>query len=204
MRKFLYLPDTKRVKVFLFSYLLLVFLVSAQDAPGPATKTNTSSPSSNKTGANADGDTTLQNTNPAKSPEASLFEELELDKEFYVYYNYMNQPKSDIREELKILNTNVLKIFKSEIQLRDPQNYEIIQNDINVATIKMKNVSKDSFWMKKIKKEVGYIHFTNYMYIVKYKNYLALIIYEIDPRKHLITPYQLELIINREAPPRDE
>ncbi len=191
------------MKVFSLILLLSLSALGSQESPG--TKTNTSQPSANKTGTNTDsGDTTLQNT-PAKSAETTIFEELELDKEFYVYYNYMNQPKNDIREENKTLNTNVLQIFKKEIQLRDPQNYENIQNDINVATVKLKNVSKDSIWMKKIKKEVGYIHFTNYMYIVKYKNYLALIIYEVDPRKHLITPYQLELIINREPPPsRDD
>ncbi|MCB1177757.1 MAG: hypothetical protein KDK36_09280 [Leptospiraceae bacterium] len=191
------------MKTILISIFLLSFSIFSQEGV-PQTKTNTSSPSEKKTGASTDtGDTTLQDT--AKT-ETTIFEDLELDKEFYVYYNYLNtQPKSDSREENKILNTNLLKTFKGEIKLRDPENYRVIQEDINVATVKVKNVSKDSIWMKKIRKEVGYIQFTDFMYIIKYKNYLALILYEVDPKKHLITPNQLELIINREPPPaKDE
>jgi hypothetical protein len=53
--------------------------------------------------------------------------------------------------------------------------------------------------MKKIKKEIGYIYFTDYMYIIQYDKYIALVLYEVDPKKHLLKPTQVELIIKREG-----
>ncbi|MDX1958052.1 MAG: hypothetical protein SFU98_05735 [Leptospiraceae bacterium] len=143
----------------------------------------------------------LQNT---QSSASDPFEDLDLDKEFYVYYNYLNQPKSDPKEDNKVLHTNLIKSFKNEIILRDTPNCNKFLPDISVTTVRIKNVSKDSVWMKKIKKEVGYINFTEFMYIVKFQTYLALIIYEVDPKKHNISPQQVELIISKDIPVKEK
>jgi hypothetical protein len=169
--------------------------------PNPAEKNPSPDTSLKKT--ETDKDTSKLQNSTAPSNESNLIEELDLDKDFYNRYYILNHPTKDsediIRKENEILNTNLIKSFKSEIVLRDSPNCQRLLPDINVATVRIKNVSKDSIWMKKIRKEVGYISFTEHMYIIKYQNYLALILYEIDPRKHILSPNQIELIINKEV-----
>ena len=70
---------------------------------------------------------------------------------------------------------------------------------ISPTTIKFKRVQEDSKWMRKIKKEIRHIHFTEYMYIVRYQNYLTLILYQLDPELHLQSPSQVEFINVKET-----
>ncbi len=58
--------------------------------------------------------------------------------------------------------------------------------------------------MKKIKKEMGYIYFTDFMYIIQYDKYIALVLYEVDPKKHLLKPSQVELILKKEGKKESE
>ena len=85
--------------------------------------------------------------------------------------------------------------------IQDPANVQKASAEIESpdAKIKFKQVSRYSIWMKKIKKEIGYIYFTDYMYIIQYDKYIALVLYEVDPKKHLLKPTQVELIIKREG-----
>ena len=75
---------------------------------------------------------------------------------------------------------------------------------ISPTTIKFKRVLEDSKWMKKIKSELKYIHFTEYMYIVRYKNYLTLILFQVNPELHLQSPSQVEFINAKEAEPSQD
>ncbi|MCX7997798.1 MAG: hypothetical protein N3A69_02440 [Leptospiraceae bacterium] len=136
----------------------------------------------------------------------SVYEEDEdLDKEFFVYYQNLNQPKESKSEKVKLLLSNLIKAFKSEIKLRDSPNCLSLLPDINAGTVRYKTVTKDSVWMKRVRREVGLIQYTEFMFLIKYKNYLALILYEVDPRKYTTNPAGIELIINKEPPvSRDE
>ena len=48
--------------------------------------------------------------------------------------------------------------------------------------------------MKKIRTELKYIQFTEFMYIVRYQTYMTLILFHLDPELHLQTPSQVEFI----------
>jgi hypothetical protein len=37
------------------------------------------------------------------------------------------------------------------------------------------------------------------MYIIQYDKYIALVLYEVDPKKHLLKPAQVELILKKEG-----
>lgn len=172
------------------------------DRPSPKEEGKTPVPA--KTEQPAKDDSKIQNTS-APVPvgnQSTSYDDSELDKIFYTSYRFLNQPKLENTE--KTLNTNLVKAFKNEIILRDSPNCLKYLQDINVSSIRKKLVDKESIWMKKIKKEVGYVQFTDFMYIVKYQNYLALIIYEIDPNRHLTKPSQIEFIMNKEASSKEE
>ncbi len=134
-------------------------------------------------------------------PTNSLDDE-ELDKVFYTYY-YLNLPKHLQKEDKdkKKLNENLIRVFKKEIAKRDRSVSKETIEGISPATIKFKRVLEDSKWMKKIKGELKYIHFSEYMYIIRYKTYLTLIIFQLDPELHLQSPSQVEFINVKETEP---
>jgi hypothetical protein len=172
------------ILIFLFCFSLV-----AQDTP----MKNTSQPASQK-------------NDPVQEKEdegwKSIYEEEDdLDKEFFVYYQNLNQPKESRSDRIKLLLSNLIKSFKAEIQLRDSPNCLQYLPDINAGTVRYKTVTKDSVWMKRVRKEVGLLQFTEFMFLIKYKNYLALIMYEVDPRRYTTSPTQVELIVNKEPPP---
>ena len=137
-----------------------------------------------------------------KEPVAktSSLDDEELDKVFYTYY-YLNLPKHLQKEDKdkKKLNQNIIRVFKKEIAKRDRSVSKETLDGISPTTIKFKRVQEDSKWMRKIKKEIRHIHFTEYMYIVRYQNYLTLILYQLDPELHLQSPSQVEFINVKET-----
>ncbi len=127
----------------------------------------------------------------------------ELDKIFYQYYFYQKDPDlEDLqKEQNQTIKKNLIRALKNEVFIQDPANVQKASAEIESpdAKIKFKQVSRYSIWMKKIKKEIGYVYFTDYMYIIQYDKYIALVLYEVDPKKHLLKPTQVELIIKREG-----
>ncbi len=127
----------------------------------------------------------------------------ELDKLFYQYYFYQKEPDFEdlLKEQNQTIKSNLIRAIKNEVFIRDPQNFQKASAEIESpdAKIKFKQVSRYSIWMKKIKKEMGYIYFTDFMYIIQYDKYIALVLYEVDPKKHLLKPAQVELILKKEG-----
>lgn len=136
------------------------------------------------------------------SDSANVFDD-ELDKLFYQYYFYQKEPDlEDIqKEQSQTLKTNLIMALKNEVFIRDPANLSKASAEIEApdAKIRFKQVSRYSIWMKKIRKEIGYINFTDFMYIIQYDKYISLVLYEVDPKKHLLKPSQVELIIKKEG-----
>lgn len=171
-----------------FLIFLLCSALIAQETPVK----NTSSPAEKKSDSPVE-----------KEDEGwkSIYEEEDdLDKEFFVYYQNLNQPKESRSDRVKMLLANLIKSFKTEIQLRDSPNCLQYLPDINAGTVRYKTVTKDSVWMKRVRREVGVLQFTEFMFLIKYRNYLALIMYEVDPRRYTTSPTQIELIVNKEPP----
>ena len=140
---------------------------------------------------------------PAKT--TSSLDDEELDKVFYTYY-YLNLPKHLQKEDKdkKKLNQNLIRVFKKEIAKRDHEVTKETLDGISPTSIKFKRVQEDSKWMKKIKKEIRHIQFTEYMYIVRYQTYLTLILYQLDPELHLQSPSQVEFINVKETEPSQD
>jgi hypothetical protein len=177
---------------FFFLFLLFFVSLSAQEK-----SKNISKPAEKKT--------ELSNEKEDEGWKSFYEEDEDLDKEFFVYYQNLTQPKDSRSDRIKLLLSNLIKAFKTEIQLRDSPNCLQYLPDINAGTVRYKTVTKDSVWMKRIRREVGVLQFTEFMFLIKYKNYLALIMYEVDPRRYTTGPTQIELIINKEPPPsKDE
>jgi hypothetical protein len=132
----------------------------------------------------------------------------ELDKIFYQYYFYQKEPDFEdlLKEQNITIKSNLIQAIKNEVFIRDPQNFQKASAEIDSpdAKIKFKQVSRYSIWMKKIKKEMGYIYFTDFMYIIQYDKYIALVLYEVDPKKHLLKPSQVELILKKEGKKESE
>jgi hypothetical protein len=152
--------------------------------------------------------TQAQNTAPTESTlkqKTKTFDDDELDKEFYTYY-YLNLPKHLQKEDKdkKKLQANILKVVKKEIEKRDRSVSKEELLEISVQNTKIKRVHEDSPWMKLLKKEIKYIQFTDFMYISKYKKYLILVIYSLDPEKHRLSPSQVEYLKAEVTEPIEE
>lgn len=146
--------------------------------------------------------------NSKASDSASVDDEDDLDKIFYQYYFFQKEPDlEDLQKERnQTLRTNLIKAMKDEVFIRDPANLQKAKEEIDKpdANIKFRQVSRYSIWMKKIKREIGYLIFTDYMYIIQFQQYIALILYEVDPKKHLMKPVGVELVIKKEKKGRSE
>lgn len=146
---------------------------------------------------------TTKGGSPDKSTDSASVSDEDLDKLFYQYYFYQKEPDlEDIQKAQNItIKTNLIQALKNEIFIRDPENFAKASKEIEApdAKIKFKQVSRYSVWMKKIKKEIGYVTFTDFMYVVQYDKYIALSLYVVDPKKHLLIPNQVELIIKKEG-----
>ncbi|MBP9889623.1 MAG: hypothetical protein KBF93_25230 [Leptospiraceae bacterium] len=137
----------------------------------------------------------LNTSKEKENSKPNSIDDDELDKEFYTYY-YMNLPKYLQKEDKdkKKLHSNLIRTFKKEIVKRDRSVTQEELLNISPATSKIRRVFEDSKWMKKIKNELRYIQFTEYMYIIKYKKYLTLILFHLDPEMHLQSPSQVEFL----------
>ena len=181
----------ERMKIFLIFLILSFFSIHSESSYRKDSKSVINKSKEDKTNK--------EKSNPDN------FEDDELDKEFYTYY-YMNLPKFLQKEEKSKskLQSSLIQVFKKEITKRDRNVTKETLSDITQSTTKFKRVLESSKWMKKIKSELRYIQFTEYMYIIKYKKYLALILYQVDPDLHIQTPSRVEFLMVKEADPNQE
>lgn len=146
---------------------------------------------------NAENKPNSLNTSKPKPEQIHLDDDSEdLDELFYNRY-FMVSPKQFEKEEEKkssMLLTNLVRVFKNEVAKRDHTISKETLRDISSSTIKYKKVSEDSEAMKGIQQELKYIYFTKFMYIVKYKKYMSLILFQFDPGLHLQSPSQIEFL----------
>jgi hypothetical protein len=141
-------------------------------------------------------------TDKPKQQDNSFDDDEDLDKVFYQYYFFQKEPDLDDlqKEQNSTLKQNLIKAMKDEVFIRDPSNLQKAKEEIEKpdAKLKFKQVYKYSPWMKKIKREIGYIVFTDYMYIIQFQDYIALVLYQVDPKKHPMSPIAVELVIKKE------
>lgn len=182
-------------------FLILTISIYAQSARPVTVKTFDTPPNETKVEPKKE----KEKPKEAEPKEASSLDDDELDKLFYTYY-YLNLPKHLQKEDKdkKKLHTNLIGVTKKEIQKRDRSVSKEDIDNISPSTVKFKRVTDESKWMKKIKAEMKYINFTEYMYIVRYKQYLVLIIFHLDPELHLQSPAQVEFLNVQKTEPMQD
>lgn len=142
--------------------------------------------------------------NELAKEKQKILEEDGLDKEFYDYYvNTLPQKEKQTEKGLereRLLN-NLVRLFKKEIVRQDKANSKEIIKEIDETSMKYQKVTWESEWLQRMQKEIGErdhvkLVFTDHMFFVRYKRYLAIMTFTIDPRKHyLSSTEQVELLI---------
>jgi len=133
---------------------------------------------------------------PQNPPAQNTDQQGVLDKEYYEYY-FTTIPDAGKLQKEK-LEFNLTRLFKTEIQRRDFPACKDILPQIKPGSVKYEKVSPESIWVRGIKVALGYIRYTDHMYVVKYQKYFAFISFELDPSKYIQTPFQMELIFRKE------
>ncbi|MCB1160527.1 MAG: hypothetical protein H7A25_21720 [Leptospiraceae bacterium] len=129
-------------------------------------------------------------------------DDLDLDREFYSTYflidplDYKKEQENNQKERVE---ENLLFHLRNEIRKRDKRNEHVLR-DLNLSTMRYQKVNEDSPWLKKIRADIlGNLSITEYIYIAKYKSYLCLIIFEMDPRRFKKCPTRdIELLFARD------
>ncbi|MCE9499044.1 MAG: hypothetical protein K8R21_00765 [Leptospira sp.] len=173
-------------------FILCVFTIGlfSQDKPNPQNKEPQPGQGSNQNQQNP-------GTNQGQpQPAQNADQQGVLDKEYYEYY-FTTLPDAGKLQKEK-LESNLTRLFKTEIQKRDYPACKELLPQIKPASLKYEKVTSDSIWVRGIKDVLGYIRYTDHMYVVKYQKYLAFISFELDPAKYIQNPFQLELIFKKE------
>ncbi len=180
---------------YLFIFLFALSVYAQSPSRGVSVKTTIPPPNEVK----------REKEKEKETPKSNSLDDEELDKVFYTYY-YLNLPKHLQKEgkDKNKLNTNLIGIFKKEVVKRDRSVTKETIDGISPTTIKFKRVFEDSKWMKKIKGELKYIQLTEYMYIVRYQTYMTLILFHLDPERHLQSPAQVEFINVKQTEPIED
>lgn len=118
-----------------------------------------------------------------------------LDRNYYETY-YKNLPSEKAKTKAK-LEYNLIRGLKREILGRDysKENLEKIK-EINPSNIQYEKVTRESKWVRGIKKAIPHIKEMEYMYIIKHGKYLCFINYEVNPENYISEPYQRELVFD--------
>ncbi|WCL47714.1 hypothetical protein [Leptospira sp. GIMC2001] len=116
-----------------------------------------------------------------------------LDRDYYEkYYKYL--PENMAKSKAK-LEYNLIRNIKREIIGRDysKANLELIKN-INPSNIQYERVTRNSKWVRGIKKALPHILEKDYMYVVKHGVYTCFITFEVNPENYLFEPHYRELV----------
>lgn len=172
---------------------MIASTVGAQDAAPAAnkdTKVETAKSTPNDTNVSPHKD-----KQEAKIKETSV--EIDLDKEYWSYFYIpdFNEKLKEEKEAEKRLNQNILRIFKAEIEKLDTPNCLPELPNITDTSVRIKEIQPNNQWIQEVQKKLKHLKFTEYMYLVKYKNYLSYISFEVDPKLHLQSPFQVEMVI---------
>ncbi|MCC6275640.1 MAG: hypothetical protein IT569_07270 [Leptospiraceae bacterium] len=167
-------------------FLVISIGLFAQDKP--------SSPPAEKKDQPAN---TPENTQP-KEPQKkeSDSQAAVMDKEYYEYYFTTVPDSAKLKKEK--LEFNLVKTFKSEINKRDYPACKDLLPQITSKSIQYEKVTSESIWVRGIKDVLGYLPYTEYMYIIKFQKYFAYVTYEMDPSKYIQAPFQMELIFKKD------
>lgn len=121
-----------------------------------------------------------------------------LDKEYYEYY-FKTLPNTDIIEKEK-LEYNLIRSLKFELRKVDPEKMSPEElKKVNSSSVRYERVFEDSIWMRGIRKQMGFIRFKEYMYVIVYDRYYCFISYEMNPSRYIQTPFQVQLIFKRDS-----
>lgn len=121
-----------------------------------------------------------------------------LDKEYYEYY-FKTLPNTDIIEKEK-LEYNLIRSLKFELRKIDPEKMSPEElKKVNSSSVRYERVFEDSIWMRGIRKQMGFIRFREYMYVIVYDKYYCFISYEMNPSRYIQTPFQVQLIFKRDS-----
>lgn len=185
----------------IFCLLIFSLVIDAQEAKPQKTPIHKTT-EEKKVEETAKSEPTKADTNvKTEKTETKIKEssnvELDLDREYWSYFyipDFSEKLKEEKEEERKF-NNNIIRVFKSEIEKRDsPYCLEELPN-INENTVRIREINANNQWIQEVKKKLKHLKFTEYMYLVKYKRYLSYISFEVDPKEHLQSPYQVELVI---------
>lgn len=118
-----------------------------------------------------------------------------LDRKYYEKH-YKNLPSETAKTKAK-LEYNLIRQLKREILGRDysKENLEKIK-EIAPANIQYERVTRESKWVRGIKKALPHIKEMEYMYIVKYEKYICFINFHVNPENYISEPYQRELVFD--------
>jgi DNA mismatch repair ATPase MutL len=118
-----------------------------------------------------------------------------LDRNYFETH-YKNLPTEAAKNKAK-LEYNLIKNLKREIVGRDysKENMEKIK-EINPSNIQYERVTRESKWVRGIKKAIPHIKEMEYMYIVKHDKYLCFINFHVNPENYISEPYQRELVFD--------
>jgi hypothetical protein len=119
-----------------------------------------------------------------------------LDREYFeTYYRYLpeNAPKNKAK-----LEYNLIKNLKREILSKNYSKSTLEKiKEINPSNIQYERITRDSRWMRGIKKALPHLKEMEYMYIVKHGDYLCFISFAMNPEDYLFEPHQMELVYNQ-------
>ncbi|TGM88833.1 hypothetical protein [Leptospira licerasiae] len=121
-----------------------------------------------------------------------------LDKEYYEYY-FKTLPNLDVLEKEK-LEYNLIRSLKLELRKRDPEKMTSEElKKINANSVRYERVFEDSIWMRGIRKQMQYLKFKDFMFVIVYEKYYCFISYEMNPARYIQEPYQVQLIFKKDS-----
>jgi hypothetical protein len=116
-----------------------------------------------------------------------------LDREYYEKY-YKNLPSEKAKTKAK-LEYNLIRNLKREILGNDYSKENLVMvKEINPSNIQYERVTRESKWVRGIRKAIPHLKELEYMYIVKHEKYLCFISFTVNPENYIFEPYQRELV----------
>lgn len=137
-----------------------------------------------------------ENTTQKEAQKDESEKQTVMDKEYYEYYFTTLPDSAKLKKEK--LEFNLVKTFKTEINKRDYPACKELLPQINSKSIQYEKITSESIWVRGIKDVLGYLPYTDHMYIIKFQKYLAYVSFEMDPSKYVQAPFQMELIYKKD------
>ncbi|MCZ8237479.1 MAG: hypothetical protein O9346_07760 [Leptospiraceae bacterium] len=116
-----------------------------------------------------------------------------LDKEYFEkYYKFL--PENMAKNKAK-LEYNLIKNLKREIVGRNYSKESLAKlKDINPSNIQYERVTRNSKWVRGIKKALPHILEKEYMYVVKHDAYICFMTFDVNPEDYIFEPHYRELV----------